>query len=164
MSGQARGSALPPPAVDPEWARNSWRLDAGLGAPVGLLGITYQRRLGEAFAAESGLGWGVSGTQVAGMLRVRGIPILGSPGFGVSLAFAQAPFHPVAERRGTIVWFNAELLNLERRSASGTVYSGGLGLVMPLAGEFSVCRSTCTPDERQSFIYPAIRLGIGKWF
>ncbi len=156
-------SATRAPWIDPDAAQNELRLNLGVGAPTGLAGVSFERRLGSIAALEPGGGGGLSGFQLSLLVRVRHIPILGAPGFGVSVAGGPGPGWLVGQKKGAIVWLDAELLGLEHRFASGLALGVGAGIVVPLAGEFSVCRSTCTAVESQSFIYPAFRLGVGWW-
>jgi hypothetical protein len=152
------------PSVNPQAARNILRADLGLGAPTGLTGVSYQREIGSIFALEPGVGWGLSGTQLSLVLRARNLPIVGAPGVGVSLAFGPGAGWLVGEKRGAIVWLNVEPVGIEHRFESGLALGLGLGLVFPITGTFAVCRSTCGPVEAQSGAYPAIRVGVGRWF
>lgn len=52
----------PAPAPAPS---NKLALVVGLGTPWGALGAAYQRALGESFAIETGVGYGLTGAQVA---------------------------------------------------------------------------------------------------
>jgi hypothetical protein len=150
------------PRIDPDQAKNELRLNLGAGAPTGIAGVSYERRVG-IFAVEPGFGWGVSGFQASLLLRVRNMPILGSPGVGVSLAFGPQASWLIGSKRNVIVWLNAEPVALEHRFESGPAVGVGAGIVVSIAGEFSVCRPTCTAVASQSLVYPALRVGLGWW-
>ncbi|MFT3837544.1 MAG: hypothetical protein QM723_11165 [Myxococcaceae bacterium] len=151
------------PTVDPYQAKNVLRFSAGFGAPTGFAGLSYERRIGS-LMIEPGFGWGMSGFQGAFMLHIRNVPLLGSPGFGLSLGFGPQPSWLIGAKKNVILWFDVDLLAQEWRFLSGVALYLGIGVVAPFAGEFSICNSTCGPVQKQGFLYPTIRVGVGEWF
>jgi hypothetical protein len=133
---------------------------AGLGAPLGRVGLAVELTAPRAFSIEVGAGLGLSGQQIAVSPRLRVFErqsVAASVGVGFSFGRFERrrPFFGV-DRAATIyrrsAWSNLEA-SLEGRARSGFQIRGYVGLGVMLHGDLEECtvdgeRMPCDGTDR----------------
>jgi len=148
------------------------RVDAGLGSPIGEIGVVYSRPLARRFGVELGAGLGFSGVQLSGMgkLRLGNGRFQFTPGLGLSVGlpaggtgFSDGHPHGDPELAGspvTMAWLDADLLSFEYRSARGLVVSVSAGATMALThGHWDFI--DLGEDVDPGSVAPQARIGLG---
>jgi hypothetical protein len=157
-SSVARAQEQPVAVTAPAHAhapRNKLALVAGLGSPWGELGAAYQRALGESFAIETGVGYGLTGAQAALLPKL----LIGS---GKGRFYIQAgPSLTIGS--GTAVWAAGEIGGEFSFGRWVLTCGGGAGVLVDgsvRAPGFAGPGSTVTPW----FVVPETRLSFGRAF
>jgi len=127
---------------------NEARLDIGLFAPEGLVGVSYARDLVPHLQVEVGVGLGLSGFQLSAMPKLY----IGSEnrlytGAGVSLG--------VFPGQDTDAWFNWDIAGYEHRFANGLLVNLGVGYFRGLSGSYT---TTCWSGLNCNTSAPATNL------
>jgi hypothetical protein len=126
---------------------------AGLGSPWGALGVAYQRALGESFAIETGVGYGLTGAQVALLPKL----LIGS---GKGRFYIQAgPSLTIGS--GTGVWAAGEIGG--EFSLGRWVLTFGAGAGVLVDGSVGVCFLGCN-TLTPWMVWPETRLSFGRAF
>ena len=140
----------PAPAPAP---RNKLALVAGLGSSWGALGAAYQRSLGESFAIETGVGYGLTGVQAALLPKL----LIGS---GKGRLYIQAgPSLTIGSHYG--VWAAGEIGG--EFSLGRWVLSFGAGAGVLVDGSVRICFFECNV-MRPGHWLPETRLSFGRVF
>jgi len=112
-------------------------LQFGLGTPIGLAGLEFERMLAPGMAISAGGGYSEAGGQVAAMPRFffwgdRSKVFIGAGVSGGDYKWTKYCYEEIcAEKRGRVMWGNAEL-GAEHRFRSGFAmrYFGGYGRII----------------------------------
>ena len=140
----------PAPAPAP---RNKLALVAGLGSPWGALGAAYQRALGESFAIETGVGYGLTGVQAALLPKL----LIGS---GKGRLYIQAgPSLTIGSKYG--VWAAGEIGGEFSSGRWALTFGGGAGVLVD--GSVRICFFECN-TMRPGHWLPETRLSFGRAF
>jgi hypothetical protein len=141
----------PAPAPAP---RNKLALVAGLGSPWGALGAAYQRALGESVALETGVGYGLTGAQVALLPKL----LVGS---GKGRFYIQAGPSMTIRPSGYGVWAAGEIGG--EFSLGRWVLSVGGGAGVLVEGSLPICFFDCNTLQPGHWL-PETRLSFGRAF
>ena len=140
----------PAPAPEP---RNKLALVAGLGSPWGELGAAYQRSLGESFAIETGVGYGLTGLQAALLPKL----LIGS---GKGRLYIQAgPSLTIGSNYG--VWAAGEIGGEFSLGRWALTFGAGAGVLVD--GSVRICFFECN-TMRPGHWLPETRLSFGRAF
>jgi len=145
-------------------------LQFGVGTPIGLAGLEVERMLAPGMAISAGGGYSVSGGQLAVMPRFffwgdRSKVFIGTGVSGGDYEWTKICYETIcAEKRGRVMWGNAEL-GAEHRFRSGFAmrYFGGYGRV--IAGDLPCVGDTadeCMRSDQNSgreIVYTGFALG-----
>jgi len=161
--GVGRAAAQDAP---PEF-HNRVGFNLGIGSAVGDMALVYQFAPTYRWRFEGGLGWGLSGVQVAVMPKLAlGGACAFVVGLGPSLAVG-GPFAEVGQEHqpqpDAVGWLNLDAPGVECRSDTGFSFEGTLGLTMALT-TFHYDIAGVGGTIHSGDILPQVRLGLGWWF
>jgi len=140
----------PAPAPAPS---NKLALVVGLGTPWGALGAAYQRALGESFAIETGVGYGLTGVQAALLPKL----LIGS---GKGRLYIQAgPSLTIGSKYG--VWAAGEIGGEFSLGRWALTFGAGAGVLVD--GSVRICFFECNV-MRPGHWLPETRLSFGRAF
>ncbi len=175
------GAAADSPAVGTSTnvAPSAFRVDLGVGSPVGMIGVVYTRPTstwGSRLGLEAGAGLGLSGLQLSVMGKLR----LGSghwrftPGLGIGLGVPMgsgSTFHeghpsPDSDEHGPSVvmrWLDVDLVGVEYRGTSRLVFAASAGATVALNhAHWDI--GDVGSDIRPGDPSPQVRIGLGRTF
>lgn len=145
-------------------AKHGVRLDLGLGSATGILGVSAWRSMTPHLVAEAGTGWGASGLQLSGLLKLRSDGqrhrLFGALGPSLGLPVGTPGVRNSRGENLVMPWVNTGV-GYEYIAPSGFVFIAECGATFPLRRADINLGFERSLDFQPGRPLPQVRIGFG---